>query len=486
MIRRPGRPEHRVVLEPGVAHLGRAEDNDLVLTDIGVSRRHARILVQANGVWIEDLGSGNGTYCKGQRVTRRALKSGDEVLVDPFTLAFQIDLGELPSLGGLTSELEDVGDEDTARVPSSITTGHLARPSIASKGARLITLSGSRLAPSYFVEGNGITIGRSDARDIILFDPSASRNHAIIEPVGESYWLRDEGSGNGTFVNSNRVKEQSLRHGDRVRVGSTEFRFELVEPASQDGRTQPPKEWQQRRDGDQDRPLSPPSHQTLPQVPRVEAPRVPAQVAMPPGMIVPPARGFRVVAIAAVGGLAVIGMMFIGAMIALYFIEPKLGERPVPQARSVSRQAPSSELGSQAGATASDRASFKTGELQEYLDKGQSLFEEEAYLQAAAQYYLALEEYPMLAQTPAHENAQRMARVSTEFLMFATLRRGLVLRSLPEREQRRLRMEAVKTGKAALRGRGDVKEASKMLREVLVFLPDDAQVQALVTELNEA
>jgi pSer/pThr/pTyr-binding forkhead associated (FHA) protein len=470
-----------VVLEPGVAHLGRAEDNDLVLTDIGVSRRHARILVQANGVWIEDLGSGNGTYCKGKRVTRRALKSGDEILVDPFTLAFEIELGELPSLGGLTSELEDVGDEDTARVPNSITTGHLARPPIESKGARLITLSGSRLAPSYFVEGKGITIGRSDARDIILFDPSASRNHAIIEPVGDSYWLRDEGSGNGTFVNSNRVKEQSLRHGDRVRVGSTEFRFELVEPANPGGRTQPPKAWQERRDGDHASP-TPSTHTTLPQAPRVDPPRLPPRMAKSPGIAIPPARGIRVVAFAAVGGLAVVGMMFIGAMIGLYFVEPTLGERPVSQVRSVPQDAASSAL----DPPVSDRPSPQAGELQEYVDRGQSLFEDEAYLQAAAQYYLALEKYPALVQTPAHEDAQRMARVSTEFLMFATLHRGLVLRNLPEREQRRLRMVAVKSGKSALRGRGDVKEASKMLREVLVFLPDDAQVQALVTDLNEA
>ena len=107
VIRRPGRPEHRVVLGTGVAHVGRAEDNDLVLTDIGVSRRHARILVQPGSVWIEDLGSGNGTYVQGKRILRHSLSHGDEVLVDPFTLAFEIGLGELHSTGGLTSELED-------------------------------------------------------------------------------------------------------------------------------------------------------------------------------------------------------------------------------------------------------------------------------------------------------------------------------------------------------------------------------------------
>jgi pSer/pThr/pTyr-binding forkhead associated (FHA) protein len=480
VIRRPGRPEHRVVLEPGVAHLGRAEDNDLVLTDIGVSRRHARILVQANGVWLEDLGSGNGTYCQGQRVTRRALKTGDEILVDPFTLAFEIDLGELPSLGGLTSELEDVGDEDTARVPNSITTGQLQRPSNESKGARLVTLSGSRLAPSYFVEEKGITIGRSDARDIILFDPSASRNHAVIEPVGDSFWLRDEGSGNGTFVNSSRVKEQSLRHGDRVRVGSTEFRFELIDLDSTDNHTQPPKAWRARRGEQKEVRVKPQMHETLPQVARVETPR------RPPARGMPPARGIRVVAIAAVGGLAVVGMMFIGGLIALYLIEPELGQRPMQRVRSIGTDVATPQVDPQPAPIEGGKGVAQVGELQGYLDRGDAFFEDEEYLKAAAQYYLALEQYPTLVLTPTHENAQRMARVSTEYLMFATLHRGLVLRNLPEREQRRLRTTALQAGKAALRGRGDVKSALRMLREVLIFLPDDAQVQTLVTQLDEA
>ena len=480
MIRRPGRPEHRVVLEPGVAHLGRAEDNDLVLTDIGVSRRHARILVQSNGVWIEDLGSGNGTYCKGQRVTRHALKTGDEILVDPFTLAFEIELGELPSIGGLTSELEDVGDEDTARVPNSITTGQIRRSSLELKGARLVTLSGSRLSPSYFVDEKGITIGRSDARDIILFDPSASRNHAVIEPVGDSFWLRDEGSGNGTFVNSNRVKEQSLRHGDRVRVGSTEFRFELVDQAPGDARTSPPKLWRDRRGAEPVVQAPPQVPQTMAQPIQVQAPRVAA-------LSVPPAsRGIRVVAIAAMGGLAVVGMMFIGGLIALYFIEPELGQRPVQTVRAVKKPVSTAEQASKLDEGKKEKLSGTTEVFQDYLDRGKTLFGEEEYLKAAAQYYLALEEYPELALTPAHENAQRMARVSTEYLMFSTLHRGVVLRSLPESEQRRLRTSALAAGKKALRGRGDAKAAIELLREILIFRPDDTQVQKMVTQLDEA
>ena len=90
MIRQSGKPDRSAIIGFGVTHLGRAEDNDVVLTDIGVSRRHARILVQPGGVWIEDLGSGNGTYFQGSRVSRQLLKHGDEVLIDPFLLRLEI------------------------------------------------------------------------------------------------------------------------------------------------------------------------------------------------------------------------------------------------------------------------------------------------------------------------------------------------------------------------------------------------------------
>jgi FHA domain len=61
--------------------LGReAGSADLVLDDPGVSRRHARVLPENGGVIVEDLGSSNGTYVNGQRITGPVeLGAGDEV-----------------------------------------------------------------------------------------------------------------------------------------------------------------------------------------------------------------------------------------------------------------------------------------------------------------------------------------------------------------------------------------------------------------------
>jgi len=56
-------------LAGGMIMIGRGADCQLILDDDYVSTRHARVASTENGVYIEDLGSTNGTYVNGQRIT---------------------------------------------------------------------------------------------------------------------------------------------------------------------------------------------------------------------------------------------------------------------------------------------------------------------------------------------------------------------------------------------------------------------------------
>jgi serine phosphatase RsbU (regulator of sigma subunit) len=81
--------------------MGRQSDNDLVLLDSRVSRRHARIMQDDAGYLIEDVESRHGTYVNNERIQSARLKSGDQVCLgvgDAYTLSFVVEEAVLPGL----------------------------------------------------------------------------------------------------------------------------------------------------------------------------------------------------------------------------------------------------------------------------------------------------------------------------------------------------------------------------------------------------
>jgi ABC-type multidrug transport system ATPase subunit/pSer/pThr/pTyr-binding forkhead associated (FHA) protein len=73
----------------GRTTIGRNEDNDIVLRDLNVSRKHAEVRQTGNAFEVVDLGSANGTYLNGQRITRAALTNGDMVAIGRHQFTFE-------------------------------------------------------------------------------------------------------------------------------------------------------------------------------------------------------------------------------------------------------------------------------------------------------------------------------------------------------------------------------------------------------------
>jgi hypothetical protein len=93
----------------------------------------------------------------------------------------------------------------------------------------LVVENSDVLAPStkFRIEGGTTSIGRSSASDIVLkSDDYVSGQHARLTRHGGLLYVEDAGSTNGTYVNERKtVGATPLRSGDRVRVGSTTFRY---------------------------------------------------------------------------------------------------------------------------------------------------------------------------------------------------------------------------------------------------------------------
>ncbi|MBA3514040.1 MAG: sigma 54-interacting transcriptional regulator [Pyrinomonadaceae bacterium] len=102
---------------------------------------------------------------------------------------------------------------------------------------RLAAIAGKLKGAVFPLTEASVTIGRETAANLCIADPSVSRRHSQIEKEGDQFVIADLESLNGTFINDVPVKRRPLAHGDRVRIGDSQFLFLLHEgdasPASQ-------------------------------------------------------------------------------------------------------------------------------------------------------------------------------------------------------------------------------------------------------------
>lgn len=143
------------------------------------------------------------------------LESSEEVAYGMYELTARVEAVEgqaSPSSGNGSG-----GGTSSVAVSEADTSGS-ERPQLSVTGADTgpAPLTGARL-----------TVGRLAACDVVVDDPTVSREHAAFVRRGRDWWLVDLGSTNGTRVNGRSVSEQRLGAGDRIELG--EAVLEVVE-----------------------------------------------------------------------------------------------------------------------------------------------------------------------------------------------------------------------------------------------------------------
>src|ERR1041385_7003767 len=90
---------------------------------------------------------------------------------------------------------------------------------------RLAAIAGKLKGAIFAINEDTMVIGRETAANLCIADASVSRRHSKIEKKESGFVLTDLESLNGTFVNDVPVKSRLLEHGDRVRIGDSQFLF---------------------------------------------------------------------------------------------------------------------------------------------------------------------------------------------------------------------------------------------------------------------
>src|SRR5262249_25202491 len=178
--------EREFELPASAITIGKAEDNQLRVTDGSISRKHAVIEPNGGGLVIKDLGSLNGIFVNDQRVGEQGhvLSEGDRIDIGRTRMVFR----------------SAAGAPNRPAPP--------APPTQLGPLARLLITEPDGAAREFELTADAITIGRSTDNQLHISDNAISRKHASIELDGANLVIKDLGSASGIFVNGLLVGER--------------------------------------------------------------------------------------------------------------------------------------------------------------------------------------------------------------------------------------------------------------------------------------
>ncbi|MCC7071941.1 MAG: sigma 54-interacting transcriptional regulator [Deltaproteobacteria bacterium] len=93
---------------------------------------------------------------------------------------------------------------------------------------QLVVLSGVDTGKAVEVNKPQFTVGKGEECDLVLTDPTVSRQHCVLEQQGGAVFVRDLQSTNGTWIDQFRIREAYLRPGIVLRAGQVQLRFESL------------------------------------------------------------------------------------------------------------------------------------------------------------------------------------------------------------------------------------------------------------------
>lgn len=192
---------------------------DIMISDPQVSRRQAMVVNDSGNLTIEDLGSTNGTYLNGERLSQGSpvhVAQGDSISFGEFEVKVS-----MPGYAGQTQTLR-----------SNKTAAMSTPPRVEATPGQLVG-EGS----SYPLKFGINSFGRRDENDVVIVDPYVSSRHGVIELTEDGVFVTDVGSTNGTMLNDAKLSPNmrtKVDQDDEIRLGALVFKVVLAEKSGAD------------------------------------------------------------------------------------------------------------------------------------------------------------------------------------------------------------------------------------------------------------
>lgn len=212
----------KVVTEKPQISIGRTSDNDIVLDNRSVSRKHALIEISDKNVLVIDNDSLNGTFVNDRKITEENLRDQDRITIGKYDLIFV----NSPLKEGKFSDLDGTMVLQTKAQKERMAQDKSRREIISRAGCSvLVGTSGKGEKTEYPLDRDINTIGKSKfctARIKGLFAPQIA---AKIIREGISFTLVNLAKFGYTKVNGEPIERYDLKNNDLVQIGKNFYKF---------------------------------------------------------------------------------------------------------------------------------------------------------------------------------------------------------------------------------------------------------------------
>ena len=211
----------RVVSEKKRITIGRTADNDIVLDNLGVSRKHAEIEFLPDSAVIMDNESLNGTFVNSRKVTEEILQNNDQITIGKFNLIYHQEVEKGPRL----TDMDGTMVLQTKRQKELLEKDRKERELVSKAGCSVLLGLENTDKDKFWLEKDVTTLGKSRFANIRAKGFFLSGIQSKMSRQKDGFYIVNLGRMNRTKINGEPVRSRRLRNDDLVQVGRSIFRF---------------------------------------------------------------------------------------------------------------------------------------------------------------------------------------------------------------------------------------------------------------------
>ncbi len=212
----------RIVTEKKRITIGRTNDNDIVLENRGVSRKHAIIEFNNNAAVVIDNESLNGTFVNNRKVSEEILRDEDIITIGKYALVYR---AEAEHDGACAANFDGTMVLRTKQQKKLLENDKIERQIVDKYGGSVLMGEENAGFSEYKIDREVTTIGKAKFVHVRAKGFWISGIQAKIAKENNCYTLTNLGRKGKTKVNGEDVSQAVLKNGDLITVGKSTYKF---------------------------------------------------------------------------------------------------------------------------------------------------------------------------------------------------------------------------------------------------------------------